>query len=140
MSTTPQYERLIAEMPAGIEADVMTVLAEAYRNHPGENVKREALIYAVFDWEVDPSKLGSSKEDRQIRAAIENLQLAGYPIISSSGKPGYRLAVSEQDADDYIAELESRRSHLASKIFALRTNRPRYVYQAEQVVDQMRLI
>jgi len=140
MTTTPQYERLIAEMPEGIEADVMTVLTEAHRNHPGENVKRETLVYLVFDKQIDPAKLSSSREDRQIREAIEALQRAGYPIISSSGKPGYRLAINELETTDYIAELESRCSQLQSKIFALRNSRPRYVYQAEQPVQQMRMI
>lgn len=129
MTTTPQYDNLVSEIPEGLAASIMTVLSEALRKSPGSNVKREDLVYFCFGVRVEPSRLSSSREDRQIRETIESLQMGGYRIVSQSGKPGYRLAVNDEDIESYIAELESRRVNLENKIRALRTPRPKYEYK-----------
>lgn len=140
MSTTKQYDQLVAEMPPGIQADIMIVLLESYHNARGQNVTRERLILLVFNKVVDKAKLSGSKEDRQIRDSIEELQRQGYRIISSSGRPGYRLAVDDADMEEYIAELESRKASLEEKIRCLRTPRPKYEYVEPEIVLQPALI
>ncbi|MDD2922169.1 MAG: hypothetical protein PHQ36_07770 [Anaerolineales bacterium] len=140
MTTTPQYDRIIETIPTGLEKRVMDVLQYAFEASPGINVTRQDMIQNVFGVFVEKSKLSNNREDRQIREAIENLQRAGYPIISSSGKPGYRLAINNADMEAYIAELESRRSQLEEKIRALRTTRPNYFYVQPVIATQPALI
>jgi hypothetical protein len=140
MTTTYEYDRICAEMPEGLPADIMTVLTNQWRNFPGTNVNRETLILLVFHRVVEKSKLTGSHKDRQIRETIEQLQREGYRVISSSGKPGYRLAVNDEDMESYIAELESRKTHLEEKIRALRTPRPKFEYIAPMQASQPALI
>jgi len=127
-------------MPLDINQRVMQVLEFAFENSPGINVTRQDMVANIFGIFVEKSKLANSTEDRQIREAIEDLQRAGYPVISSSGKPGYRLAVDDQEKETYIVELESRRKQLEEKIRALRNPRVKYVYRQPVQAVQLALV
>jgi hypothetical protein len=140
MTTTQQYDLIVAQTPPDITKKVMDVLEYAFNHSPGINVTRQDMILNVFGIFVEKSKLSNNREDRQIREAIETLQREGYPVISSSGKPGYRLAVDEADIEDYIVELESRRKQLEEKIRCLRNPRKKYVYQKPVIATQPALI
>ena len=120
MSTTQAYEKIKATAPADLQKSIMKVLDFARVNSPGINVTKHDLILNIYGKHISGTQLTSSTEDRQIRDAIADLQLAGYPIIASSGKPGYRLAAKREEIEEYVAELEARVSQLQSKIFALR--------------------
>lgn len=140
MSTTKTYEIMLQTSPQDLPKKVMEVLEFAFTNSPGLNVTRQDMILNVFGVFVEKSRLANSKEDRQIREAIEALQRDGYPVISSSGKPGYRLAVDDQDIEEYIIELESRRKQLEEKIRCLRNPRKKYIYIPPVVAIQPALI
>lgn len=107
------YDDLLRTMPQDLEQQVLHVIASA----DGRAVGRRELVERIFGY--TPANLANDRHDRQIRKAIEALQLQGYPIISSSGKGGYRMA-NEAEIDEYIRELEARRARLAEKIRALR--------------------
>lgn len=130
MTTTQQYEMILATMPEDLPSRIMSVLEKEFNKNPGKNLSRQEMVYLVHNIVIPKDKLANSTEDRQNRETIEALQLQGYPIISSSGKAGgYRLAVDQEDSESYINELESRRKNLELKIAALRSPRKSYVYQ-----------
>ena len=53
------------------------------------------------------------------RKAIESLRNRMIPIISSSGKAGYRLDTSPEAIQNMIRELKSRIAHMEQKIEAI---------------------
>ena len=132
---TLEYDRILATMPKGLEHDIFKVLS-----HAPEGINRTGLILSIFSKVVEASKLANCSEDRQIRTAIEHLQRDGYPVISSSGKPGYKLAASDTEMESYIAELESRRDQLADKIKALRQPRHKLTWTEPMKETQLGLL
>lgn len=46
--------------------------------------------------------------DRQVRAAIERLRLAGWPIVAHSGRAGYALDWSSQGRARMLRDVEAR--------------------------------
>lgn len=116
MSTTQVYDQMVATMPEDLPKRIMQVLTTAYKESPGSNVTKQDIIKQAFPLPIRRP----ATEDRQLRDTIADLQLAGYPIVASSGKAGYRLAVDSEDAAEYISELESRKEQLQNKIDALR--------------------
>jgi hypothetical protein len=113
MARTPQYEKLLAELAAGelkeLERQILTALQKA----PG-GLTRQGLIRVVFG--VEPQRnLGNDPHDRKIRKAIESLRDKLFPIVYSSGEPGYRLDTSPEAIENMVAELESRVAHLQQK-------------------------
>jgi hypothetical protein len=89
----------------------------------GTRVTRPQLVYKVFGITVEQAELSASTEDRQIRECIERLQKRDYPIMASSGQPGYVLAADESVLDAYIAEIGSRIANMQEKQSALRRSR-----------------
>ena len=136
---TLEYDRILATMPKGLEKDVFDLLVQLYK-YSSETVTRKELVYNLFGKYVENSKLANCLEDRQIRTAIEHLQRDGYPVISSSGKPGYKLAGNDAEMESYIAELESRRDQLADKIKALRQPRHKLTWTEPMKETQLGLL
>ncbi len=128
MSTTVQYRHIVATMPEDLGAKIMKVLEYAYAVSPGVNVTKQDLIWNVFGVWIEKRDLINSTEDRQIRDKIAELQLDGYPIIASSGKPGYRLDPNREEIEEFCKELEARMEQLRQKVLALRHPRKKYVY------------
>ena len=60
--------------------------------------------------------LSNDPHDRKIRKAIESLRNRMIPIVSSSGKAGYRLDTSPEAIQNMIAELKSRIAHLEQRL------------------------
>jgi hypothetical protein len=106
------YEQLIAEITDEDERKVFDVLLRA----DGGRVSREELVWDVYGVTIDPSKLANSVEDRKIRTIIRRLRERDYPIVSSSGEPGYTMKANPEEMDIYIAELASRKERLQEDI------------------------
>lgn len=55
--------------------------------------------------------------DREVRRAIHNLRIKGYPVCSATGKPGgYWLCDDEQDLVSFIADLKLQRDEFSKAI------------------------
>lgn len=119
MTTHPVYDHLLAEITDELERKVLQVLIDK----AGTRVTRPQLVYEVFGVTVEQAELSASTEDRKIRECIENLQKRDYPIMASSGQPGYVLAADESVLDAYIAEIGSRIANMQEKQSALRRSR-----------------
>lgn len=128
MSRTFQYESIVATTPEDLGEKIMKVLEYSYAVSPGVNVTKQDLIWNIFGISVDKRDLVYSSYDRQIRDTIAELQLDGYPIIASSGKPGYRLDPERQEIEEFCKELEARMERLREKVLALRHPRKKYTY------------
>jgi hypothetical protein len=88
--TNKTYERIIAEMPAGLDRAILRVLD--YHHGKVNAVGREALVLAV-------ESLGFDTNERQVRRAIHDLRRQGYLILSAPGEDGgYYLAA---DLDEF---------------------------------------
>ena len=115
MTTNKVYEAILANIPAGLHRKVFQVMLE----HVGseKRCRRDALIFKVFGY--IPKNWKDSKEDRQLRRVIEELQTMRFPILSDSGPGGYYMPATEEERAAYVAELKSRRDKLTDKINAL---------------------
>ena len=118
MSRTPEYEKLLAELNAGelsiIESKILEVLLQAPKG-----LNRKGLIRVVFGEEAKQN-LANDTRDRKIRKGIESLRDRLIPIVSTSGKAGYRLDTSPETIESMIREWESRIAHLQQKVDAAR--------------------
>ena len=119
MTTHPVYDQLLAEVTDDLERKVLQVLVD----RAGVRVTRPDLVLQVFGVTVEQAELSASTEDRKIRECIERLQRRDYPIMASSGTPGYVLAADETVLDAYIAEIGSRIANMQEKQSALRRSR-----------------
>lgn len=119
MTTHPVYDQLLSEITDELERKVLQVLIDK----AGTRVTRPQLVYEVFGVTVEQAELSASTEDRRIRECIESLQRRDYPIMASSGQPGYVLAADESVLDAYIAEIGSRIANMQEKQSALRRSR-----------------
>jgi DNA-binding winged helix-turn-helix (wHTH) protein len=144
MTTTPVYDKLLSEIDDATERAVLTALME----HTGQPLKRQQLISIVFGDTALLSalrgSLANSTEDRKIRECIEALQAKDYPIVSSSGKPGYILAADSATTDAYIAEIGSRIQQMQKKQAHLRRSKGKIAlvraWMAGQTATQDRLL
>jgi hypothetical protein len=124
-------------LPPGIEQKVLTCIADASRT-PSRTITRRMLIWKVFGASVSEQQLNNNRLDRQVRKAIENLRLRGYPIVSSSAGKGYGLVTDRKEIEGMISEMEGRREALAEQIRALRrANNLPATYQAPQKATQL---
>ena len=139
----PVYDQLMD----GITDAMTRAVLEALIEHAGERVTRQELLELVHGRTVrehaEKHGLANSTEDRQNRAIIELLQDKGYPIVASSGTPGYVLAADEETTEAYIAELVSRQENLRNKISSVRASK-RWIpfireWRANRLVKQDRL-
>jgi len=118
MSTTPVYEKIRADLEAGQLKEIERKILEALLRAPA-GLNRKGLIRVVFGKEAQKN-LGNDTRDRKIRKAIESLRNQLYPIISTSGKAGYKLTTDPEMIEEMIRELESRIAHLQQKVDAAR--------------------
>ena len=114
MARTPQYERLLAELNAGELSELERKVLDALLKAPG-GITRRGLIRAIYGVEAQHN-LSNDPHDRKIRKAIESLRNRMIPIISSSGKAGYRLDTSPEAIQNMVAELKSRIAHLEQRL------------------------
>ena len=117
MSRTPQYEKLLVELNAGelpiIERQILDALYQAPKG-----LTRRELVRIVFGQEAH-TNLGNDTKDRKIRKAIESLRNRGIPIISNSGKAGYKLDTDPENIECMVRELKSRIMHLQQRVDAI---------------------
>ncbi len=132
MATHPVFDLLLEGVDDGLERKVLRVLMQ----DAGRRVSRPMLVMQVFKVFVRPSELASCGKDRQIREAIERLQGLGYPILASSGQAGYMLGGEEQQLDDYLVELVSRKVRIEEKIGHLRVARKWMPFIREWIADR----
>ena len=114
MARTPQYEKLLAELDAGELSELERKVLDALLKAPG-GITRRGLIRVIYGVEAQRN-LSNDPNDRKIRKAIESLRDRMVPIVSSSGKAGYRLDTSPEAIQNMIAELKSRIAHLEQRL------------------------
>jgi hypothetical protein len=118
MTTNKAYTVILETMPEGLEKKILNILLEKIAADDHSCASRRDLIIEIFHI-APPDDLSSCYEDRQIRIAIQKLIDDRYPVISNSGKGGYRLEATKSNREAYIIELESRKKRLEEKIKAL---------------------
>jgi hypothetical protein len=117
MARTPQYERLLAELEAGEWSELEIKVLNVFLKAPN-GITRRGLVRRIYG--VEPlQNLNNDPYDRKIRKAIESLRDRNIPIVSSSGKAGYRLDTNPEAIRNMIAELRSRIAHMDQKIQVL---------------------
>jgi DNA-binding winged helix-turn-helix (wHTH) protein len=117
MSRTSEYEKLLVDLKTElpyIQYKILEALLQAPR---GSN--RRGLIRAVFG-EEPQTNLGNDTRDRKIRKGIESLRNRGIPIVSTSGRAGYKLDTNPKNIECMIKEWESRITHLQQRADAAR--------------------
>jgi hypothetical protein len=119
MPTTPQYDQLLADLAAGQLNTLEHQVLELLTNVP-QGLTRYDLLEKAFGPEArqfaEERGLANSTDDRKIRETIESLRNKGVPIVSSSGKAGYRLDTSQEAVGAMIAEWQSRINNLQERI------------------------
>ena len=112
MSVTPRdvYSQMLRELSNELEVIERGVFI-ALRDHP-DGLKRQQLVAIVFNVSQGAVMVNNDTKDRKVRKAIESLRRRGVPIVSSSGRAGYRLDGSEDGKREMLAELRSRRDRL----------------------------
>jgi hypothetical protein len=119
MTTTPQYDQLLAELAAGQLTELEQKVLDNLGASP-EGLTRYELLERIFGpgsrYIAEKRGLANSGDDRKIREAIESLRNNGVPVVSSSGKPGYRLDTSPEAVGSMIAEWQSRVENLQARI------------------------
>ena len=116
MNRTPAdyYAEMLHELSGELEVIERGVFL-ALRNHPA-GLRRQQLVAIVFQESRSPVMVNNDTKDRKIRKAIESLRKRGVPIVSSSGRAGYRLDGSEQGKQAMLRDLRSRRDRLNEMI------------------------
>ncbi len=117
MSHTPEYEKLLAELNAGELPTIVCKILDALLQAP-KGLTRKGLIRIVFGEEPD-NNLSNDTRDRKIRKGIEYLRNLGFPIVSTSGKAGYKLDTDTENIECMIRELKSRIIHLQQRVEAI---------------------
>jgi biotin operon repressor len=138
MNPSNVYETLLEELAAGELTDLQRKVFHLLRDNP-DGLDRYQLVNHIFGY--IPVKIDGNTDDRKIRKAIEKLRQRLFPIISTSGKPGYRLDTSREAVQKMIRELRSRRDRIdeqiqaASKFYSIPV-----VYQPDpSQVEQLRM-
>lgn len=114
MARTPQYERLLVELDVCELSELERKVLDALMKAPN-GITRRGLIRVVYGVEAQRN-LSNDPHDRKIRKAIESLRSRNIPIVSSSGKAGYRLDTSPEAVENMIRELKSRIAHLEQRL------------------------
>ncbi len=114
MSRTSQYEKLLVELKTGELPIVIRKTLDAISQAP-KGLTRKGLIRIVFGEEPDHN-LSNDTRDRKIRKGIEYLRNLGFPIVSTSGKAGYKLDTDPKNIDEMIREWESRIIQLQQRV------------------------
>lgn len=115
MNPAQIYERLEQELGDGqlneLQKQVFTLLKE----NPAGLSRQDLVLKICGYW---PDTLEGNTDDRKIRKAIERLRQRLFPILSTSGKPGYRLDISREAVNQMLNELRSRKKHIDEQIDA----------------------
>jgi hypothetical protein len=114
--TTPVYDQILEELQVEL-SQLERQIFNALKRNP-EGVTRQHLIYVIFGY--FPHGLSGNTDDRKIRLAIASMQDRLIPIVSSSGKAGYKLDVSKETAERMALEMESRAAKLREKARRIR--------------------
>ena len=115
MNPTNVYENLLEELAAGQLNDLQRQVFELLRDNP-DGLDRFQLVHHIYGY--IPVKIDGNTDDRKIRKAIERLRQRLFPIVSTSGRPGYRLDTSKEAVSKMIHELQSRRARIDEQIEA----------------------
>ena len=119
MTTTAVYDQILEELQVELD-ELEHKIFNALKRNPDGLTRRE-LIYVIYGYMLGQlDDLGSNKHDRKIRVAIANMQDRLVPIVSSSGKAGYRLDTSRETAERMALEMESRAAKLQDKARRIR--------------------
>ena len=142
MPTTKIYDELRKQITEPLQCQVLDFL-EA---NP-QGLSRSVLIMHVYGVWVPPEELANNVYDRKIRKAIEALSLEhGLPIVSSSGKSGYKLSDDPNEIEEMAREFDGRAAHCNKRAFKIRTiQKPlaltiREYRQTHKIVSQERLL
>lgn len=119
MARTPEYEKLLNELENGKLEEIKRKILEALLRAP-QGITRRGLVRVVFDKEAQKN-LSNDTRDRKIRKAIESLRDRGVPIVSTSGKAGYKLETDPEKIAEMLDEMKSRIAHLNQKVQAIQT-------------------
>ena len=114
MSNITKYEKLLEEMDAGALSELERKILEMLMKTPN-GITRRGLVQAIYGVEAQRN-LSNDPYDRKIRKAIERMRECLIPIVSSSGKAGYRLDTSPEVIQNMIRELESQIAHLKQQL------------------------
>ena len=115
MTTHPAYDQLLADLQKELPETELRVF-QALQAHP-EGLTRPQLIAIVYRISVPANiSLQNYRPDRKIRKAIEWLRERSVPIVSSSGRAGYRLDTSATALSAMIDEWESRIENLRRRV------------------------
>lgn len=125
MSTTLVFEKILTELKAGELPILEHKIFEALLHAP-QGISRKGLIRVVFRKEPQ-ANLGNDTRDRKIRKGIESLRDRGVPIVSTSGKAGYKLDTDPKNIECMIREWESRIAHLQRRVDAAQRYRDLFI-------------
>jgi len=114
MSNITQYEKLLEEMDSGALSELERKILEMLMKTPN-GVTRRGLVQAIYGVEAQRN-LSNDPYDRKIRKAIERMRECLIPIVSSSGKAGYRLDTSPEVIQSMIRELENQIAYLKQQL------------------------
>ena len=110
------YENLLDELAAGELSVLQRSIFELLRDNP-DGLDRYQLVMHIYGY--IPVKIDGNTDDRKIRKAIEKLRSRNFPIVSTSGRPGYRLDTSKEAAEKMLSELHSRIKHMQEQAEAV---------------------
>jgi Mg2+ and Co2+ transporter CorA len=141
--TTQVYDQILEELQVELD-ELERHIFDALQHNP-EGLTRRELIYQVYGYVIHPDEdLGNNKHDRKIRIAIASMQDRLVPIVSSSGKAGYRLDTSKETAERMALEMDSRAAKLQDKARRIRRFHsipmPVDFPEATEIPEQLRLI
>jgi hypothetical protein len=121
----PNTKKLLAELNAGELPIVVHKILDALLQAP-KGLTRKGLIRIVFEEEPD-NNLSNDMRDRKIRKGIEYLRNLGFPIVSTSGKAGYKLDTDPKNVECMIRKWESRIVHLQQRVDAAQRYRDLFI-------------
>lgn len=109
----------ISQMPPGLDRAILRIL----QFHKGAN---NAILRKRFVAALKSHGFDMTRDDRPMRAAINQLRKQGHPICSSGGvNGGYYMATSRAELDDYIGrEVQSKINDYSAQIKAMRNAFP----------------
>lgn len=115
MNPAQIYEQLEKELDDGQLNELQKQIFTLLKDNPA-GLSRQDLVMKIFGYW--PETLEGNTDDRKIRKAIERLRKRLFPILSTSGKPGYRLDISREAVHKMLTELRSRKKHIDEQIDA----------------------
>jgi hypothetical protein len=118
MTHTLKYEGIQLELESGALDEIQSTIHRRLLD-TSQGLTRAELIRDVFGKEPG-NNLGNNTHDRKIRKGIERLRDLGVPIVSTSGRAGYKIETDPTEIAAMIDEMESRIRHLKQKVQAIK--------------------